>query len=241
MPSTRLIWLIAFFMLVAFAFGCSSGEEAPAAEDANAAETAPDPEETAPPPEEATSPPEEESAEEAAEDLADIGSGYPVIEMSTSMGMIKLELYPDKAPRTVENFLTYVRDGFFDGTIFHRVVPGFVIQGGGFTPDMTKKETRPPIMNEADNGLRNDHYTICMARTNDPHSATSQFFINTNNNDVLNHRSKDGSGWGYAVFGKVTEGTDVIDAIEKVQTSRSGSYSDVPVDAVVIERARIGS
>ena len=241
MPSTRLIWLIAFVMLVALGFGCSSGEEALATEDASAAETAPDPEEAAPPPEEATRPPEEESAEEAVEDLADVGSGYPVVEMRTSMGMIKLELYPDKAPKTVENFLTYVRDGFFDGTIFHRVVPGFVIQGGGFTPDMTKKETQPPIMNEADNGLRNDRYTICMARTNDPHSATSQFFINTENNDMLNYRSKDVSGWGYAVFGKVTEGTDVIDAIEKVPTSRSVGFSDVPVDAVVIESARIAS
>ena len=234
MPSTRLVWLLAFVMLAALAFGCSTGEEAPA-EDTSAAEAAPDPEEAAPPP-------EEESAEEAAEDLADVGSGYPVVEMTTSMGVIKLELYPDKAPKTVENFLTYVRDGFFDGTIFHRVVPGFVIQGGGFRPpspsDMTKKETQPPIMNEADNGLRNDHYTICMARTNDPHSATSQFFINTKNNDMLNYRSKDASGWGYAVFGKVTEGTGVIDAIEKVPTSRSDGYSDVPVDAVVIETAR---
>lgn len=235
MPSIRLVWLVTFAMLVALAFGCSSGEEAPPpAEDTSAAESAPDPEEAAPAP-------EEESVEEATEDLADVGSGYPVVEMSTSMGLIKLELYPDKAPNTVENFLTYVRDGFFDGTIFHRVVPGFVIQGGGFTADMTKKETQPPIMNEADNGLRNDHYTICMARTNDPHSATSQFFINTKNNDVLNHRGKDASGWGYAVFGKVTVGTDVIDAIEKVQTSRSGGHSDVPVDAVVIESARIGS
>ena len=235
MPSTRLIWLIALLMLAALALGCSSsGEEEPAAEDMSAAETAPDPEETAPSP-------EEESAEETAEDLTDVSSGYPVIEMSTSMGMIKLELYPDKAPTTVENFLTYVRDGFFDGTIFHRVVPGFVIQGGGFTADMTEKETRSPIMNEADNGLRNDRYTICMARTNDPHSATSQFFINTKNNDMLNYRSKDVSGWGYAVFGKVTVGTDVIDAIEKVQTSSSGDYSDVPVDAVVIESARIVS
>ncbi len=232
MPSTRLIWLIALVMLAALAFGCSSGEEAPAAEDTSAAETAPDPEEAAPPP-------EEESAEEAAEDLADVGSGYPVIEMATSMGMIKLELYPDKAPKTVENFLTYVRDGFFDGTIFHRVMPKFVIQGGGFTPDMTEKETRSPIMNEADNGLRNDRYTICMARLPDPHSATSQFFINTKNNDVLNHRSKDQSGWGYAVFGKVTEGSDVVDAIEKVPTSSAGGHDNVPVDAVVIESARL--
>lgn len=231
MTSTRLIWSVALVMLVALAFGCSSGE-APPAENA-AAEAAPEPEEAAPPP--------AEEPVEDSEDIADVDTGYPVVEMMTTLGVIKLELYPDKAPKTVENFLGYVRDGFFDGTIFHRVVPGFVIQGGGFTADMTKKPNNPPIENEADNGLRNDRYTICMARTNDPHSATSQFFINTKDNDMLNFRSKDMSGWGYAVFGKVTEGTEVIDAIEKVQTSRSGAYSDVPVDAVVIESARLGS
>ena len=164
---------------------------------------------------------------------------YPVVEMQTSLGAIRLELYPDKAPITVDNFLDYVRDGFYDGTIFHRVVPGFVIQGGGFTADMTEKDTRAPIENEAHNGLLNSRGTICMARTPDPHSATSQFFINTVDNAALDFRDRTQRGFGYAVFGKVVEGLEVIDAIEKVDTTFVDGYDDVPREPVIIETARI--
>lgn len=185
-----------------------------------------------------TPPPEPEAAEEPADV---IGEGSPIVEMRTSLGTMRIELDPAAAPKTVENFLRYVREGFYDGTIFHRVVKGFVIQGGGFTPDMTEKETHPPIENEADNGLRNLRGTICMARTMDPHSATSQFFINTKDNPALDHRDSTVRGWGYAVFGKVTEGLEVVDAIEAVNTTRRDGHDDVPVDPVVIESARIVS
>ena len=184
--------------------------------------------------------PAEEEPESAPEEEAEASDIiYPVVEMATSAGVIRLELYPEKAPVTVENFLTYVRDGFYDGTIFHRVVPGFVIQGGGFTPDMTQKDTRPPIQNEADNGLKNDRGTICMARTPDPNSATSQFFINTKDNPALDFRDRSTRGWGYAVFGKVIQGMDVVDAIEKVPRTRKSGYDDVPEEPVIIESARI--
>lgn len=162
----------------------------------------------------------------------------PQVVLETSKGSITIELYLGKAPKTVENFLAYVKSGFFDGTIFHRVIPGFMIQGGGFTKDLQKKDTRAPIPNEADNGLKNDRGTIAMARTNDPHSATSQFFINTVDNSSLNHVDKR-AGWGYAVFGKVVAGMDAVDAISAVRTTRQGAYSDVPVEPVVILKASV--
>lgn len=162
--------------------------------------------------------------------------GNPMVLMSTSMGDIKIELYPDKAPVTVENFLGYVRDGFYDGTIFHRVIPGFMIQGGGFTPDMNQKQTKGPIKNEADNGLKNDKGTIAMARTNVVDSATSQYFINVANNDFLNHSSRD---FGYAVFGKVVEGMDVVDRIAAARTGSVGMFRDVPEEAIVIKSVKV--
>lgn len=152
------------------------------------------------------------------------------------MGNFDVELNEARAPKTCENFLQYVRSGFYNGTIFHRVIKKFMNQGGGFTPDMQQKPTRAPIKNEADNGLKNDKYTIAMARTNEPHSATSQFFINAADNSFLNHTSPTPSGWGYAVFGKVVAGTDVIDAINGVRTTTRSWYSDVPVENVVIEK-----
>jgi peptidyl-prolyl cis-trans isomerase B (cyclophilin B) len=157
--------------------------------------------------------------------------------LETSKGRIVLELYPGKAPETVQNFLSYVDAKFYDGTIFHRVIPGFMIQGGGFTADMERKTTQAPIKNEADKGLKNDRGTISMARTGDPHSATAQFFINTVNNDALNHTSKTPRGWGYAAFGKVVEGMDTVDAISAVKTTTRGPYRDVPVEPVVIKSA----
>lgn len=160
-----------------------------------------------------------------------------VIELHTNKGLIVIELDYKKAPVTAANFAQYVKDGFYDGTIFHRVIPNFMIQGGGMTPDMTEKMTRAPIKNEADNGLANEEYTIAMARTSDPHSATAQFFINTKDNDFLNFKAPSASGYGYTVFGKVIEGRDVVDAIEKVATQNKGFHENVPVDAVVIEKA----
>ena len=152
-------------------------------------------------------------------------------------GVIALELDDVKAPKSVANFLAYVKSGHYDGTIFHRVINGFMIQGGGFTPDMQQKSTNAPIENEAANGLKNDIYTIAMARTNEPHSASAQFFINVKNNDFLNHTAPTPRGWGYAVFGRVTSGQDVVDAIKGVPTGRRGYYDDVPLEAVVIEKA----
>lgn len=165
----------------------------------------------------------------------------PMIILETSMGDITLEMYPEDAPVTVKNFVDYVDSGFFDGMIFHRVIKGFMIQGGGHTPDMRQKPAGEPIVNEADNGLRNDAGTIAMARTSDPHSATAQFFINLVDNDFLNHTGKDSRGWGYAVFGKVTEGLDVVEAIGNVDTGQVGSHSDVPSVPVVIQKARVSS
>ncbi len=157
------------------------------------------------------------------------------IKLETSCGTIKLQLNEEAAPITVENFLSYVRDSFYDGTIFHRVIDGFMIQGGGFTAEMEQKEASAPIENEADNGLSNDWGTIAMARTNDPHSATSQFFINVSDNDFLNHSEKSANGWGYAVFGELVEGRDVIDKIRGVTTTRKSGHDDVPEEPVVIE------
>ncbi len=158
--------------------------------------------------------------------------------LSTSMGDIKIELYENEAPETVKNFLRYVNDKFYDGTIFHRVIPGFMIQGGGFTETMQQKPTRPPIKNEAGNGLKNDTGTIAMARTAIPDSATSQFFINVKNNDFLN-RDKAQDGVGYAVFGKVIEGMDVVRKIEQVPTGRKGMHADVPLEPVVIKSVTV--
>jgi peptidyl-prolyl cis-trans isomerase B (cyclophilin B) len=153
------------------------------------------------------------------------------------MGVITLELDADKAPDTTANFVNYVKKGHYDGTVFHRVIPGFMVQGGGFASGMKQKPTDAPVKNEANNGLKNDKYTVAMARTSDPHSASAQFFINVAKNDFLNHTAPTAQGWGYAVFGKVTGGTDVVDRIEGVKTSRSGFHDDVPVEDVVIEKA----
>lgn len=159
-----------------------------------------------------------------------------MIRFTTNKGVFDVELNEAAAPKTCENFLQYVRSGFYNGTIFHRVISGFMIQGGGFEPGLQQKETKAPIENEANNGLKNDKYTIAMARTNDPHSATSQFFINVADNDFLNHTSPTPRGWGYAVFGKVVAGTDVIDAIARVRTASRSWYGDVPVEDVVMEK-----
>ncbi len=162
-----------------------------------------------------------------------------MIRLETSKGVITLELFEDKAPKTVKNFLRYVKEGFYDGTIFHRVIPNFMIQGGGMDAKMQEKETHAPIKNEADNGVGNEQYTVAMARTMDPNSATAQFFINTVNNAFLNHTSKDSQGWGYAVFGKVVDGTDVVDAIRTVETGSWGFHEDVPKEPVLIIKAEI--
>ena len=159
------------------------------------------------------------------------------VELQTTAGTIRLELDDAKAPITVANFLEYVKAGHYDGTIFHRVIKGFMVQGGGFEPGMKQKPTKGEIQNEANNGLKNDKYTIAMARTGEPHSATAQFFINTVDNGFLNHTSPTPQGWGYAVFGKVVKGEDVVESIKKVRTTRKGFHDDVPFDAVVIDKA----
>lgn len=160
-----------------------------------------------------------------------------MIKLHTNFGAITLKLDAEKAPQTVENFVQYVNEGHYDGTVFHRVIPGFMIQGGGFTPDMDQKECRDPVDNEAANGLKNKRGTIAMARTSDPHSATAQFFINLVDNDFLDFRSPSGSGWGYCVFGEVVEGIEVVDAIQAVSTGTQGFHQDVPEEPVVIEKA----
>lgn len=159
------------------------------------------------------------------------------VELHTNHGVIRAELDDAKAPATVENFLSYVKAGHYDGTVFHRVIKGFMVQGGGFEPGLKQKPTQAPIANEAGNGLKNDKYTLAMARTSAPHSATAQFFINATNNDFLNFKSESPQGWGYAVFGRVAAGTEVVDAIERVQTGRAGGHDDVPLEDVVITRA----
>jgi len=163
----------------------------------------------------------------------------PVVTFETTKGNIDIELYPAEAPKTVENFLAYVKAGQYDGTIFHRVIPDFMIQGGGYTPDMTEKDTRAAIQNEADNGLKNERGTIAMARTGDPHSATAQFFVNVKDNAFLDFRSKDPQGWGYAVFGKVVSGMDTVDAIVAAPTTSFGPMGDVPVDSILIKSAKV--
>ena len=166
-------------------------------------------------------------------------SDNPQVIMETSKGTIVLEVFPDEAPETVKNFLQYVRWGHYDGTVFHRVIPNFMIQGGGFSPDMKRKNTEMPIQNEANNGLKNKRGTVAMARTPDPHSATDQFFINTKSNGFLNHKSTTTRGWGYTVFGKVVEGMDVVNAISGVKTTKKGRMSNVPVEPVKIIKMTI--
>ena len=161
------------------------------------------------------------------------------VKLHTNHGAITLELDAEKAPETVKNFLAYVAAGHYDNTVFHRVIQGFMIQGGGFEPGMKQKPTLAPIKNEADNGLKNVAGTVAMARTQDPHSATAQFFINVTDNDFLDFRSKDAQGWGYCVFGRVTDGMDVVNTIRSVKTGSSGFHQDVPIEDVVIERAEI--
>ena len=162
----------------------------------------------------------------------------PQVELHiTGLGVITLELDAEKAPKSTENFLAYVNKGHYNNTIFHRVIPGFMVQGGGFEPDMKQKPTDAPIDNEANNGLKNNNYTIAMARTQAPHSATAQFFINVSDNDFLNHTAPSLQGWGYAVFGKVVKGTEVVDQIKGVKTGRNGFHDDVPKEPVVIEKA----
>ena len=160
-----------------------------------------------------------------------------MIKLHTNLGVIGLELDENKAPATVANFRQYVKNGFYDNTVFHRVIDGFMIQGGGFEPGMKQKPTEAPVKNEADNGLKNDRYTVAMARTSNPHSATAQFFINVADNAFLNHTAQTSQGWGYCVFGRVVEGTEVVDKIKKVLTGNRGMHQDVPVEDVVIQRA----
>ena len=162
----------------------------------------------------------------------------PKVELHiANRGVVTLELDAEKAPKSVANFLAYVAKGHYDNTVFHRVIPGFMVQGGGFEPGMKQKDSDKPIDNEANNGLKNDNYTVAMARTNDPHSATAQFFINVANNGFLNHTAISSSGWGYAVFGKVVSGAEVVDAIKAVKTGTKGGHGDVPNDDVIIEKA----
>ena len=163
------------------------------------------------------------------------------VELQTNHGNIRIALDDAKAPESVKNFLSYVNKGHYDGTVFHRVIKGFMVQGGGFEPGMKQKPTDAPVKNEANNGVKNDKYTLAMARTSDPHSATAQFFINAADNAFLNFKSESGSGWGYAVFGRVVSGQDVVDAIEKVRTGNRGGHGDVPLDDVTITRATVVS
>jgi len=162
-----------------------------------------------------------------------------MVKLRTNFGIIALELDTERAPETVKNFLAYVESGFYSNTVFHRVIDGFMVQGGGFEPGMRQKPTRGTIKNEAGNGLKNDRYTVAMARTSEPHSASSQFFINVKDNDFLNHTAPSSQGWGYCVFGKVVEGRDVVDKIKGVRTGKRGSHGDVPVEDVVIEKAEV--
>ena len=170
--------------------------------------------------------------------LKEIPVSNPQVELHIqNQGVVTLELDREKAPKTVENFLAYVKKGHYDRTVFHRIIPGFMVQGGGFEPGMSQKPTDAQITNEANNGLKNDNYTVAMARTSDPHSASAQFFINIAKNDFLNHTAPTSQGWGYAVFGKVIGGTEVVDKIKAVKTGRKGFHDDVPLEDVMIEKA----
>ena len=182
---------------------------------------------------------EASSPETAQESSTEPPAAAPQVVLETSMGSITVELFPDKAPATVKNFLNYVEKGFYNGTVFHRVIPGFMIQGGGFNADMTKKKTDGPLLNEARPDVKNERGTLAMARTNDPHSATAQFFINSVDNEFLNHTSKTGRGWGYAVFARVIEGMEVVDAISKVPTGVKNRMRDVPQEPVTINKATV--
>ncbi|WP_188074474.1 peptidylprolyl isomerase [Pusillimonas sp. ANT_WB101] len=166
-------------------------------------------------------------------------STSPRVNLQTSKGDVVIELFAEKSPKSVENFLTYVREGFYDGTVFHRVINNFMVQGGGFEVGMKQKTVHAPVENEANNGLKNEKYTLAMARTSDPHSATAQFFINVADNDFLNFTAPTPNGWGYTVFGKVVEGTEVVDSIKGVKTGSKGFHQDVPVEDVIIEKATV--
>lgn len=243
MKALRFLFLLTLAIGALIATGCGGS---PPPEDASAPEEKAEPAAEAPAEEapndavekeEAAPPPEKKAEPQAKKKSAPAGN--PVVVMETSKGTMKIELYPDKAPETVANFLRYVDDGFYDGTIFHRVIPRFMIQGGGMLPDMTEKPTRDPIKNESANGLSNNRGTLAMARTGDPHSATSQFFINHITNVALNRGERD--EWGYAVFGKVTEGLDVLDAIAQVPTGNKAGHRNVPNEPVVIKSVRRAS
>jgi peptidyl-prolyl cis-trans isomerase B (cyclophilin B) len=171
--------------------------------------------------------------------LSGLSEGIKMVKIHTNYGVVSIELFEDKAPETVANFLSYAKEGFYDNTIFHRVIDGFMVQGGGFEPGMEQKTTTATIKNEANNGLINEIGTLAMARTNEPHSASSQFFINVANNSFLNFRSESGDGWGYCVFAKVTDGMDVVNKIKDVKTGNSGYHQDVPVEDVVIQKVEI--
>jgi len=162
-----------------------------------------------------------------------------MVKLHTNFGIIALELDAERAPETVKNFLVYVKSGFYSNTVFHRIIDGFMVQGGGFEPGMRQKPTKGTIKNEAGNGLKNDRYSVAMARTSEPHSASSQFFINLKDNDFLNHTAPSSQGWGYCVFGKVVEGQDIVDKIKRVKTGSRGGHGDVPVEDVVIEKAEV--
>ncbi len=248
----RTLWIVALAAVLMAALGCGPSappETAEKAPETKAPETAPPaaeaPAEEAPPAEVAKvepppAPKEAPKAKEQPKAAPKAVTGKPVVVLETSKGVIKIELDADKAPITVKNFLGYVDSKFYDGTIFHRVMPNFMIQGGGFQPNMNEKTTRAPIQNEAANGLSNSRGTIAMARTSDPHSASAQFFINHVNNEVLD-KANSRDGWGYAVFGKVIEGMDVVDSIAKVATTEKGPHANVPAEPVVIKSVRRAS
>lgn len=246
-PTTlRRARLRLFPIALAFAFaaaslaGCGGGPEDPTSESASesAGADSASPTESAAPAEAGE---ENPMADDSGSGEADLVPTGPVVSMRTSLGDLRIELFPDEAPETVANFLEYVEDGFYDGTVFHRVVRGFVIQGGGFTADMVEKETRDSIRNEATNGLQNRRGTLAMARTRDPHSASSQFFVNTKDNAMLNHTGQNGSGWGYAVFGRVISGMEAVDRIEASPVVSRNGFNDVPDTPVVIESATVVS
>ncbi len=211
-PNQFLLTLLSFFILLS---GCNAQEKKAEENIKNVATT-------------------------STESSGDKMSANPVIKIETSKGTMMLELDAEKAPNTAANFVAYVEDGFYDGLIFHRVIPNFMVQGGGMNPDMSEKaDKRAPIKNEANNGLKNDRGTIAMARTGDPHSASSQFFLNLKDNDFLNFTSESQAGWGYAVFGKITEGMDVIDEIAKAKTGNHGGHGDVPLEAITITKMSV--
>jgi peptidyl-prolyl cis-trans isomerase A (cyclophilin A) len=248
MKAVRTLWIVALLATLMVSFGCGSTPPPESAE--KAPQAAPEP--VTPPAEAPAEAPAEEppavakleqpvTKEPAPKVVPKAPAGNPVVVMETSKGTIRIELDAVKAPNTVKNFLAYVDSGFFNGTIFHRVIPGFMIQGGGFTAAMDEKDTRPPIQNESANGLTNDRGTIAMARTGDPHSATAQFFINHGGNNAFLNKDQSRDGWGYAVFGKVVAGMDVVDAIAAVPTGVTAGMENVPSTPVVIKSLRRAS